>query len=150
MPQVPDHRITQKKKKNLDRFRTVRKYIPGGDDFTGREKSSLVGGARGSGLGGSIVEELPEARLDEVAASFGAGLLRSDVGVGEVDAGPQSGWHQRRRRRSSPPVASASHYSIASCRSGALEEDDRVSGGLASKKIKWFLFVFRAGLFPKG
>ncbi|KAI6688847.1 hypothetical protein NL676_025675 [Syzygium grande] len=59
--------------------------------LTGREKSSLVGGARGSESGVSIVEELSEVRLDEAVASFGVGLLRSDVGIGEVDAGRNQG-----------------------------------------------------------
>ncbi|KAI6693115.1 hypothetical protein NL676_020825 [Syzygium grande] len=74
--------------------------------LTGREKSSLVGGARGSVSGGPIVEELPEARLDEVAASFGVGLLRSDVGIGEVDAGRNQGGvggEDADRRRQLPP-----------------------------------------------
>ncbi|KAI6702634.1 hypothetical protein NL676_011770 [Syzygium grande] len=74
--------------------------------LTGRKKSSLVGGAGGSGSGGSIVEELLEARLDEVAASFGAGLLRSDVGVGEVDASRNQGGvggEDADRRRQLPP-----------------------------------------------
>lgn len=58
--------------------------------LTGRLRNRHLWGV-GRGLGGSIVEELPEARPDEFAASFGTGLLRSDIGEGEVNADRNQG-----------------------------------------------------------
>lgn len=106
--------------------------MKGGDAY--RKRDRQLGG--GGGLGGSVVEELPEARLDKVAASFGTGLLRSDVGEGEVNAGcnqRHSGGKDADRRRQLLPRrwvrphyhassfsawVMAAHQSISDCKQG--------------------------------
>ena len=101
-----------------------------------RKKLSLVGGSKGSGSGGSIIEELLEARLDEVAASFGAGLLRRDVGVGEVDAGRNQGGisGEDADRRRQLPLRGTTRSPVA---------DPELSKKMIGfrEEIKWFLLV---------